>query len=95
MKRLMGENGPADPQVGYIDGYLLEERLLEGVLFRIVPSDDGEKLICTGTPGFDRYMDKFSNEQKTKWYERAAEHAMRDECQDEGCTEDLYWEEAE
>jgi KaiC/GvpD/RAD55 family RecA-like ATPase len=49
MKQLMGEDGPVDPQVGYVDGYLLEERLLEGVLFRIVPSDDGSKLFMKGS----------------------------------------------
>jgi len=95
MKKLMGEAGPVDPQVGYVDGYAIAERLLEGVLFRIEPSEDGSTLVCTGTPGFDRYMDKFSADQKAEWYKQAAERALTDECQNETCTEDLYWEEVD
>lgn len=94
MRKLVGEDGPVEPQVGFIDGYVLAERLLEGVLFRIEPSEDGTTLICKGfEPEFASYMRKFSKEQLAEWYERAAERAITDECQNRAGTDDLYWEE--
>lgn len=92
MKKLMGEFGPADPQVGFIDGYHMGERLLEGVLFRIEPSLDNSTLVCMNyEPEFADYMKKFSKEQIQKWCDQAAAIALRDECQNRDNTEDLYF----
>jgi hypothetical protein len=61
--------------VGYVDGYLIAERLLEGVRFEItIHEDDG--VICAGVHADDAtYCSKFSHSQMNGWCAEAIEHA--------------------
>lgn len=65
-----------DPQVGYVDGYGMEDRLLEGVLFEVTLDADGNP-VCTGVhSSFQSYMDKFSKEQMAAWCKDVVEEGV-------------------
>jgi hypothetical protein len=86
-----GNNGPITPQVGYYNGYTLEDRLLEDVRFRFQTLDN--KLVWTGFhPADEDYMKKFSDLQIKTWYEEAYDCIMQGfEMQTADGEEDLYW----
>jgi hypothetical protein len=88
---IIGENGPVVPQVGYYNGYALEERLLEDVRFRFQTLDD--KLVWTGFhPADEDYMTMFSDAQIKAWQEEAYKDIMSGfEMQNAAGDEDLYW----
>ena len=44
--QFMNDEGPMDPQVAYLNGYSIAERLLEDLLFKIEIIDD--EIRCTG-----------------------------------------------
>lgn len=72
---LMTEKGPVDE--AFFDGYGIEERLLEGVLFRIVIEDEYVK--CLGPKDeFSPYMKKFSQKQLAEWDEMIVERVLHD-----------------
>lgn len=78
LKILDGETEePVDPQVGYIDGYNIADRLLEGVMFKIAIKD-GE-VVCEGVaPGDREYCEKFSDKQMKAWCDEAVKLAHDD-----------------
>jgi hypothetical protein len=65
---VVAETGkPVNPQVGYVDGYLFADRLLEGVKFKITLDENGEP-ICDGVDESHRaYCEKFSEMQIQAW----------------------------
>lgn len=72
---LMTEKGPVDE--AYFDGYGIEERLLEGVLFRVIVEDEIVK--CLGPKDeFSPYMKKFSQRQLAEWEEQIVERVLQD-----------------
>lgn len=66
---------PVDPQVGYVDGYVFADRILEDVLFEIKLDETGE-VICTGVvPSAQDYCKQFSKKQMTEWRAEAVQAA--------------------
>lgn len=62
--QLMSDSGPIEE--AFFDGYGIEERLLEGVMFRVIIKDD--EVLCTGARSdHSAYMKKFSKSQKEDW----------------------------
>lgn len=58
----------------YVDGYGLEERLLEGVRFKVerMALGTGFHLVCNGVhPDDNAYMLKFNKQQKAAWCREA------------------------
>lgn len=95
---LIGSSGPVDPQVGYVDGYVFGDRLLEGVRFKIelVTNAEGLKeLVCKQThPDDQSYLNDHGSQKRiNEWYQQALEHAIENECQTEDGEDDLTWEE--
>ena len=70
-----GDLYPGDE--AYVDGYALEERLLEGVRFKIEVKalGLGYQLVCNGVHPEDKdYMLKFSKKQLAEWYLEAVRY---------------------
>lgn len=62
-----------EPQVGYVDGYGMADRLLEGVLFEVTLDKDGNP-VCHGVhESFKDYCSKFSKKQMDEWCREVAE----------------------
>jgi hypothetical protein len=60
--------------VAYVDGYAFEERLLEGVMFKVerFALGRGHQLVCHGVRAdAEPYMLKFNRRQKERWYREA------------------------
>lgn len=91
-----GDMQPLDPQVAYFDGYGIEERLLEGVKFKVerVPLGRAFQLVCNGVhESHQDYMRKFSKSQMRTWCAevvRQIEDGM--EMTNLEGTEDYYWD---
>jgi hypothetical protein len=69
---------PVEPQIGYVDGYLFGERLLEGVMFAIMIDGPTQEVRCTGVAATQQdYMRKFSKAMIEQW-KRLAEEAAED-----------------
>lgn len=87
-----------DPQVAYYDGYGIEDRLLEDVLFKLVGGRDAyerPELVCEGVhPDAEEYCKKFSPAQMLKWKIQVTENALDGESlRFEDGSGELYWEE--
>lgn len=91
MKAIVGDNGAIHPQVGYLNGYAIEERLLEDVRFKIIKLNGD--LACNGVHEDDApYMEKFSKKQMDIWCQEAVDAVKEGlEMQTENGDEDLYW----
>lgn len=73
-KILMTDNGPVAE--GLLDGYSIGDRLLEGVMFRILIVNN--EITCPGVVAdHEDYMVQFSTEQRAKWNESAVESCIQ------------------
>jgi hypothetical protein len=60
---------PENPQIAYVDGAMVGDRVLEGVLFEITLDENGD-FVCTGVRPEDReYYDDFSAKKQKEWCE--------------------------
>jgi hypothetical protein len=69
---------PVNPQVAYLDGYVLADRQLEGVMFKIAIDGDGNP-VCRGVhPRHKSYYDEFSDKKKREWEKNAVDEGYSD-----------------
>lgn len=94
--RLCEDDQVSADQVAYVDGYTLEERLLEGVLFKVerVVLGTGYHLVCNGVhPDSEAYMTKFSRQQKEGWYREAVRYLTHNGGEAQTLDKvDVYWD---
>ena len=71
MKRLVTVTGPV--AAAQMDGYLIEERLLDQIMIQVIDKGDGN-LDITFHERDQRYLSQFSAEQLAEWLQEAMLH---------------------
>jgi hypothetical protein len=71
MKRLVTVADPV--ATAQMDGYLIEERLLEHIMIQVIDKGDGNLEITFHERGY-RYLSQFSAEQVVEWLHEAMLH---------------------